>query len=111
MKEYKSRLVVFPKKAGKPKSGDATVSCPSTRFQPPCRGLTRTQGEDLTAHITRDPLPLPAAYEAEAPRKISDEEKEFNAFRTLRVARSDARNAGKREAREKARLAAEESKK
>lgn len=26
LKEYKSRLVVFPKKAGKPKAGDATVS-------------------------------------------------------------------------------------
>lgn len=25
LKEYKTRLVVFPKKAGKPKSGDATV--------------------------------------------------------------------------------------
>ncbi len=26
LKEYRSRLVVFPRKAGKPKKGDATVS-------------------------------------------------------------------------------------
>lgn len=26
LKEYRSRLVVFPRKAGKPKSGDAQVS-------------------------------------------------------------------------------------
>lgn len=28
LQEYKSRLVVFPRKAGKPKAGDATVSTP-----------------------------------------------------------------------------------
>lgn len=92
LKEYKTRLVVFPKKAGKPKSGDAT-------------------GDDLTAHITRDALPLPTAYESEAPRKIADDEKEFSAFRTLRNARADARNAGKRAARAAVKAAAEEAKK
>jgi hypothetical protein len=57
------------------------------------------QGDDLTAHITRSALPLPASYEAEAPRSITSEEKEFSAFRTLRVARADQRNSGKRAAR------------
>jgi hypothetical protein len=57
------------------------------------------QGDDLTAHITRSALPLPASYEAEAPRSITSEEKEFSAFRTLRIARADQRNSGKRAAR------------
>ena len=26
LKEYRSKLIIFPKKAGKPKKGDATVS-------------------------------------------------------------------------------------
>lgn len=47
LKEYKSRLVVFPKKAGKPKSGDATVShsiqpcevAPATEPSPSCPQL------------------------------------------------------------------------
>ena len=60
---------------------------------------TDHQGEDLTAHITRSALPLPASYEAEAPRQITSEEKEFSAFRTLRIARADQRNSGKRAAR------------
>jgi large subunit ribosomal protein L13e len=51
--------------------------------------FTNQQGDDLTAHITRSALPLPASYEAEAPRSITSEEKEFSAFRTLRVARAD----------------------
>jgi hypothetical protein len=51
------------------------------------------QGDDLTAHITRSALPLPASYEAEAPRSITSEEKEFSAFRTLRIARADQRNS------------------
>jgi large subunit ribosomal protein L13e len=72
---------------------------------------TDLQGEDLTAHITRDAIALPAAYESEAPRQITSEEKEFNAFRTLRIARADQRNSGKRAAREAAKKAAEDAKK
>ncbi|TXT10637.1 hypothetical protein VHUM_02142 [Vanrija humicola] len=93
LKAYRQRLVVFPRVHGKPKAGDA-------------------QGEDLQAHITRELPALPAAYKAEAPRAITAEEKEFEAFRTLRVARSDARNAGKRAKRAaEKKAAAEEAKK
>jgi large subunit ribosomal protein L13e len=98
-------LVVFPKKAGKPKSGDATV-----RFHlQSSLALTDQQGDNLTAHITRSALPLPASYEAEAPRSITAEEKEFSAFRTLRIARADQRNSGKRAARAAVRAAQEEA--
>ncbi|KZT55953.1 ribosomal protein L13e [Calocera cornea HHB12733] len=77
---YKSRLIVFPKKSSKPKKGDST-------------------GEDLKAKTERGPIALPLAFVREEPRAITDEERDFEAFRALRVARSDARNAGKRKMR------------
>ncbi|ODN90182.1 50S small subunit ribosomal protein L13e [Cryptococcus wingfieldii CBS 7118] len=91
LQEYKNRLVVFPKKAGKPKSGDAT-------------------GDDLTAHITREALPLPASYTPEAPRAITGEEKEGSAFTALRLARAAQRNEGARLKRVAEKEAAEKAK-
>jgi hypothetical protein len=44
-------------------------------------------------------VPLPSVYKHEAPRKISEEEKEFEAFRTLRTTRGIARNEGARKAK------------
>ena len=58
------------------------------------------QGDDLTAPTTRVTLPLPEAYAAEAPRKITAEEREFDAFRTLRVARANQRHEGARKVRQ-----------
>jgi hypothetical protein len=54
------------------------------------------QGDDLTATTTRVSAPLPTLYQAEAPRKITNEEKEFKAFQTLRQQRGIARNEGAR---------------
>ncbi|KAF5337410.1 hypothetical protein D9611_003147 [Ephemerocybe angulata] len=80
LREYKARLIVFPRKAGKPKKGDST-------------------GDDLTAATTRSPIAIPDVYVHEAPRKITSEEREAKAFRTLRDARSTARYAGIRKVR------------
>jgi len=80
LQAYKTRLVVFPRKAGKPKKGDSTA-------------------EDLKADTTRTTLPLPEVYPAEPPRKITTEEREFKAFRTLRIARANQRHEGVRKAR------------
>jgi len=80
LQEYKSRLIVFPRKADKPKKGDST-------------------GDDLTAATTRTTLPLPAPYVPEAPRKITTEEREFKAYRTLREARAFKRHEGARKIR------------
>ena len=77
---YKARLIVFPRKAGKPKKGDSSP-------------------EDLKASIVRTPLALPEAIPSEAPRKITAEEREFNAYRTLRTARANARHEGARKVR------------
>ena len=57
------------------------------------------QGDDLTAATTRETLALPDPYEHEAPRKITDEEREFSAYKTLREQRGFARNEGKRKLR------------
>jgi len=80
LKTYKARLIVFPRKAGKPKKGDLSA-------------------EDLKAETTRAPLPLPSLDPSEAPRKITTEEREFEAYKTLRTARANKRHEGARKMR------------
>ncbi|KAI0321725.1 ribosomal protein L13e [Amylostereum chailletii] len=80
LKAYKARLVVFPRKAGKPKKGDSSA-------------------EDLQAATTRQSIPLPAAFTPEAPRKITAEEREFEAYKALRNGRAQQRHEGARKAR------------
>ncbi|KAF8529935.1 60S ribosomal protein L13 [Gautieria morchelliformis] len=78
--DYRKRLIVFPKKANKPKKGDST-------------------GAELQAATTRLPPALPAPYVHEAPRKITGDEREFKAYRALRDARAIARHDGMRKIR------------
>jgi len=80
LKAYKSRLIVFPRKTGKPKKGDSSA-------------------EDLKAETTRASLPLPSISPSETPRKITAEEREFSAYRALRVARANKRHEGARKVR------------
>ncbi|CDO71651.1 hypothetical protein BN946_scf184911.g122 [Trametes cinnabarina] len=91
LKAYKARLIVFPRNAKKPKKGDST-------------------GEELSAPITRATLPIPSPFVREEPRKITDEEREFNAYRTLRDQRAIQRHEGARKVRE-AKKAEEEANK
>ncbi|KIK70914.1 hypothetical protein GYMLUDRAFT_210549 [Collybiopsis luxurians FD-317 M1] len=79
---YKQKLIVFPRRAGKPKKGDSSASA-----------------DDLSAATTRVTLPLPESYPAEPPRKITAEERSFEAYQTLRTARANARHEGVRKAR------------
>jgi len=92
LKAYKERLIVFPRNAKKPKKGDST-------------------GDDLKAETTRITLPLPEAIPHEAPRKITEEEKEFKAYRALRDARATQRHAGAKKVRESKKAEEEASKK
>ncbi|KAI0348549.1 60S ribosomal protein L13 [Trametopsis cervina] len=80
LKAYKTRLVVFPRNAKKPKKGDST-------------------GDDLTAEITRVGVSLPDPYVHEGPRKITEEEREFEAYRTIRNEWANAKHEGARKAR------------
>jgi len=80
LKAYQERLIVFPRKTGKTKKTDSSP-------------------EDLTATTTRRTLPLPPAFAPEQPRKISQEEHAFNAYKTLRNKRAESRFEGARKIR------------
>jgi len=81
LKAYKDKLIIFPKNAKKPKKGDST-------------------GDDLTAETSRTQMVLVDPYVHEGPRKITAEEREFKAYRTLRDSWARARHEGKRKARQ-----------
>lgn len=80
LKAYKERLVVFPRQTGKFKKSDSSP-------------------EDLAASTTRQTLPIPPSFVPEQPRKISQEEHAFNAYKTLRNNRAEARFEGARKIR------------
>lgn len=86
LKVYKSKLIVFPKKAGKPQKGDAPAA----------------DTANVKQVAVSKVLPIERLYKAEAPRAITSSEKEFSAFAALRKAQSDARLVGVRAKRAKA---------
>ncbi|KAI8146554.1 50S ribosomal protein L13e [Fennellomyces sp. T-0311] len=87
LKAYKAKLIVFPRKAGKPKQGDSEAAEVASAVQ--LRGGL---------------LPIQQISAAPEARAIAADEKKVNAFQKLRYARSEARTLGAREkrAREKA---------
>ncbi|ROT42635.1 ribosomal protein L13e [Sodiomyces alkalinus F11] len=93
LKAYQERLILFPRKAGKPKNGDSpadltqTATVSSIAKALPIEALAAGFSE-----ISKSDLPAPI---------------EGGAYRALRVARSDKRNAGKREKRAKDKAEAE----
>lgn len=94
---YMSRLIVFPKNAKAPKKGDCSAA----------EVAAATQCTIATA------FPVAVESQVEAPRAISEEEKSFQAYATLRKAAGIARHAGIRAKRaaEKAEAEANEVKK
>ncbi|KAK9451132.1 60S ribosomal protein eL13 [Limtongia smithiae] len=95
LKEYQAKLILFPRKAGKPKSGDSSAEEIAAAAQ--------------ISVATALPIVQPAP-ESE-PRIITDEAKAFEAYATLRKARSDAKYVGVRAKRAKAKADAEAEKK
>jgi large subunit ribosomal protein L13e len=92
LKEFKSKLIVFPRKRGKPKTGDADAA-------------ELDKAEQLKGPL----LPMPSLGSAAAePMAITAEMKEVEAFHTIRMARADYRLFG---VRQKNRLAKEEKEK
>jgi len=87
LNEYRSKLILFPRKTKTPKKGDSAA-------------------EDLKAAEqvvrTHTAFPIIPTAPGVSERKIEAGEKDRNAFRELRVARADARNAGQRAKRAKA---------
>ncbi len=90
LKDYKKRLILFPRKAGKPKNGDSSM-----------QDIKAVR--DKEGIITSSAAAMPIRNVVEIKEgKVSDYPSEENAFRKLRIARSDARNVGPREKRAKA---------
>jgi large subunit ribosomal protein L13e len=79
LKVYKSKLIVFPRKRGKPKSGDAEMA------------------ELDQATQVKVAVPLPAAFKKEKAMEITDDMAEDGAFHKIRMARADYRLFGVRQ--------------
>lgn len=88
LKEYKARLILFPRRAGKPKKGDS-------------QDVSGAQQIDIEASF-----PVSSAQFKVTTASVSSVE-EPNAYRKLRVARSNARYAGIRAKRAKDKAEAE----
>ncbi len=80
IKEYKSKLVVFPKSANKPKKGDAT----------------KEQLANVAQNTHKDIIPIKKAKLTVTARKITDEERKTSVFETLRKKHIDRKLEPKR---------------
>merc|ERR1711881_90748 len=91
LKEYRSKLIVFPRKAGAPKKGDSAA-------------------EELSTATQVAQIPVRQDYKFTAfdePRAITEEEKKHSVFQNIRMARANKKLAGGRakRAREQAEAA------
>ncbi|XP_065516851.1 large ribosomal subunit protein eL13-like isoform X2 [Lathamus discolor] len=86
LKEYHSKLILFPRKLAMPKKGDCSDGfCPLV-----------LQAEDLkmATQLTGQVMLIKTVFKREKARVISEDEKNFKAFASLRVARANARIFG-----------------
>nr|KAG5707495.1 hypothetical protein BaRGS_011999 [Batillaria attramentaria] len=81
LKEYRSKLILFPRHTSKPKKGDATAE----------------EIKMATQLKSKDVMPIRSLPRREKARAITDEEKKFKAFIVLRQARINQKLFGKRE--------------
>ena len=79
LKEYRSKLILFPKNAKKPRKGDATAEEVAKAVQ-------------LTGRV----MPFKATTKRPRAMAITDDMKKFKAFNTIRQARAVARLVGLR---------------
>jgi len=86
LKLYKSKLILFPLNVKKPKAGEAT----------PEEVKLATQLKHTTV------LPIKVQMKKLKAKVISDEEKKFSAFHTIRHSRANARLEGKRKKKQAA---------
>merc|ERR1712142_247809 len=84
LKEYKSKLIIFPKKLSAPKAGD---SDPSELAVP-----SQLQGKIMPIIVSKPAIKA---------RAITDEEKKLSVFKTMRIERANRRLAGIRARRKK----------
>ncbi|CAM4531285.1 hypothetical protein PO909_023338 [Leuciscus waleckii] len=84
LKVYRSKLIIFPRKASAPKKGDSTE-----------------EEIKMATQLTGPVMPIKNFFPKEKARVISEEEKNFQAFVSLRMARANARLFGIRAKRAK----------
>jgi len=99
LQEYTKRVIVFPRKGGKAKKGDASAE-----------DVKKARSGEHNVATVKASLPIinvPKVTEA----KLSGEKSTPDAYKTLRKARSDARFIGVREKRAKAKDEEEANKK
>uniref|UniRef100_A0A8C1XYB2 60S ribosomal protein L13 n=1 Tax=Cyprinus carpio TaxID=7962 RepID=A0A8C1XYB2_CYPCA len=88
LKEYRSKLIIFPRKASAPKKGDST--------EEEVKMATQLSGPVMPIRNCDQKV-----YKKEKARVISEDEKNFKAFASLRMARANARLFGIRAKRAK----------
>jgi large subunit ribosomal protein L13e len=92
LQEYMKRVIVFPRKGGKTKKGDASEE----------EVKKAREGKDVVRHTD---AVLPVKNIVDVPEvNPKDEKGEDAAYKKLRMARSDARLVGVREKRAKAKV-------
>ncbi|XP_043455855.1 60S ribosomal protein L13 isoform X1 [Prionailurus bengalensis] len=84
LKEYRSKLLLFPRRPAAPKKGDSSA-----------------EELKLATQLTGPVMPIRNVYKKEKARVITEEEKNFKAFASLRMARAHARLFGIRAKRAK----------
>merc|ERR1711966_366020 len=84
LKEYQSKLVVFPRRAGQPKKGDCTDAAAL---------------KAAVQNRARNVVPLPTASTEVETGKITPEMQSFKAFFTLRTERANVKYYGPRQKR------------
>ncbi|KAK6294569.1 hypothetical protein J4Q44_G00353990 [Coregonus suidteri] len=84
LKEYRSKLILFPRKASAPKKGDSTE-----------------EELKMATQLSGAVMPIKNVHKKEKARVISEDEKNFKAFASLRMARANARLFGIRAKRAK----------
>ncbi|KAL6711187.1 60S ribosomal protein L13 [Coniothyrium glycines] len=99
LQEYRKRLILFPRRNGKTKQGDASAE-----------DIKAAKTAENVVSSTKVALPIKNTVVFQD-GKLSDFKATENAFRALRDARSEARLVGVREKRVKAKAEAEDAKK
>ncbi|KAG5839304.1 hypothetical protein ANANG_G00203610 [Anguilla anguilla] len=84
LKEYRSKLILFPRKATAPRKGDSSA-----------------EELKMATQLAGPIMPIRNVHKKEKARVISEDEKNFKAFASLRMARANARLFGIRAKRAK----------
>ncbi|XP_070536646.1 large ribosomal subunit protein eL13-like [Ptychodera flava] len=84
LKEYRSKLILFPKRPGKPRKEDS-----------------KEEEVKMATQLSGKVMPIQKVHKKEKARAITDEERKHSVFQAIRMARANARLSGIRAKRAK----------